>query len=96
MREELAEYAHNAWAGWMKYLFEKSILNADGTVTIPNWAVIRWQRQMNTQYGALPEGDKELDRLEADKMLAIVERPNTASRPTAPSSPAGDGDSNDD
>ena len=79
MREELAEYAHDAWAGWMKYLFEKSILNADGTVTIPNWAVIRWRRQMNTQYKALPEGDKELDRQEADKMLAILEPSNTTS-----------------
>jgi len=79
MREKLAEYAHNAWSGWMKYLFEKSVQNADGTVTIPTWAVTRWRRQMNTQYEALPEGDKELDRLEADKMLAILERPNLAS-----------------
>jgi len=84
MREELAEYAHNAWAGWMKYLFEKSAQNADGTVTIPVWAVIRWRRQMNTQYKALPEGERESDRLEADKMLAILEPPNTASRPPAP------------
>ena len=79
MREELAEYAHNAWVGWMKYLFEKSTQNADGTVTIPAWAAIRWRRQMDTQYKALPENEKELDRLEADKMLAILERSNTAS-----------------
>ena len=91
MREKLAEYAHNAWSGWMKYLFEKSVQNADGTVTIPTWAVIRWRRQMNTQYEALPEGDKELDRLEADKMLAILEPSNTASSLTAPASSAGDG-----
>ena len=83
MREKLAEYAHNAWSGWMKYLFEKSVQNADGTVTIPTWAVTRWRRQMNTQYEALPEGDKELDRLEADKILAILEPSNTASSPTA-------------
>ena len=81
MREELAEYAHDAWGGWMKYLFEKSIPNADGTVTIPAWAVTRWQRQMNTQYKALPEGEKESDRLEADKMLAILERPIYAIKP---------------
>lgn len=48
VREKLAEYAHNAWSGWMKYLFDKSIINNDGTCTIPKWAVERWQRQLNT------------------------------------------------
>ena len=28
--EKIAEYAHTAWAGWMNYLFEKSIFNDDG------------------------------------------------------------------
>lgn len=68
-REALAEYAHNAWAGWMKYLFEKSIQNADGTVTIPAWAVERWTRQMTTHYINLPEEEKKSDRTEADIML---------------------------
>ncbi len=30
MREKLAEYAHEAWSGWMRYLFEKSERNPDG------------------------------------------------------------------
>jgi hypothetical protein len=72
MREKLAEYAHAAWSGWMKYLFEKSTVNADGTVTIPAWAVSRWQRQMNTPYEALPANEKESDGVEADRMIAIM------------------------
>src|SRR3990167_10985447 len=28
-REELAEYAHEAWAEWIKYMFEKSTENRD-------------------------------------------------------------------
>lgn len=56
----------------MKYLFEKSILNEDGTVTIPAWAVERWTRQCITPYATLPEQEKASDRAEADKMLAIV------------------------
>jgi hypothetical protein len=71
-RERLAEYAHTAWSGWMRYLFEKSTANPDGTVTIPAWAVERWQRQMQTAYADLPESEKASDRAEADAMLAIL------------------------
>jgi hypothetical protein len=71
-REALAEYAHEAWSGWMLYLFAKSQANDDGTVTIPAWAVERWSRQMDTEYDRLPEQEKESDRAEADKMLALI------------------------
>lgn len=72
IREDLAEYAHAAWAGWMKYMFEKGTLNDDGTYTMPAWAVERWQRQMNTSYADLSESEKNSDRDEADKMLEII------------------------
>ena len=72
VREHLAKYAHNAWSGWMQYLFEKSTLNNDGTVTIPKWAVDRWTRQSNKNYTELPEDEKDRDRHEADRMLAII------------------------
>jgi hypothetical protein len=71
-REPLAAYAHEAWAGWMLYLFSKSERNADGTLTLPAWAAERWARQMTTLYAYLPEKEKESDRAEADKMLEIV------------------------
>ena len=71
-REQLADYAHEAWAGWMVYLFEKSIHNEDGTVTIPKWAVDRWKRQTITKYLDLPEEEKESDRNEADKMISLL------------------------
>lgn len=50
LREALAHYAHDAWSGWMRYLFAKSRRNQDGTVTIPQCGVDRWVRQMNTAY----------------------------------------------
>jgi uncharacterized membrane protein YvbJ len=71
MKEDLANYAHDAWAGWMRYLFEKSTENTDGTVTIPKWAVDRWKRQMITPYIELPEEEKQSDREEADIMMEI-------------------------
>lgn len=67
--EQSAAIAHEQWSGWMKYLFEKSTQNADGTVTIPKWAVDRWTRQMNTEYNKLSEQEKESDRIEAKKYM---------------------------
>jgi hypothetical protein len=74
LREALAEYAHEAWSGWMKYLFTKGTFNEDGTWTMPKWAVERWTRQMGTPYAGLPENEKPSDREEADKMISIGRR----------------------
>ncbi len=69
--ERLAEYAHEAWSGWMKYMFGKSSLYVDGTVVIPEELVSRWGRQMNTKYEDLPEKEKNSDREEARRMITI-------------------------
>ena len=74
VREQLAAYAHDAWSGWMEYLFSKSTQNKDGTVTIPKWAADRWKKQVAIQYMYLTEEEKELDRVEADRMLRIIEK----------------------
>lgn len=71
-REPLAAYAHEAWSGWMRYLFEKSTRNADGTVTIPAWAVERWERQVATPYSLLSAQEQDSDRAEADRILGII------------------------
>jgi hypothetical protein len=71
-RERLADYAHAAWSGWMQYMFKKSTYH-QGRVIIPVDLVERWTRQMNTPYAELPESEKESDRLEADRILEIVD-----------------------
>ncbi len=72
LMEELAEYAHEAWSGWMKYMFKKGFLLSDGSVKIPADSANRWRRQFQTEYVDLPESEKESDRDEARKMLKIV------------------------
>ena len=67
-RERLAAYAHESWAGWIRYQWSLTTLNADGTRTIPKDSVDRWSRQSVTSYSQLPEGEKESDRQEADKI----------------------------
>lgn len=86
-REALAEYAHDAWSGWMKYMFEhggfSTIQADDNGKSLTFWTMKpemyeRWHRQMLTPYFLLPESEKESDRAEADKMLAILESAETA------------------
>lgn len=72
-REALAEYAHAAWSGWMAYLFARSLVHPDGSVTIPPDLVARWKRQVSTPYADLPPHEQDSDRDEADRMLAIIE-----------------------
>ena len=74
LREQLAAYAHDAWAGWMRYLFSQCLPGhgwQEGVV-VPRKALERWRRQMATPYANLSEAEKDSDRREADKMLAIV------------------------
>ena len=74
LREALAGYAHDAWAGWMNYLFSKSDRNADGSYVIPKELVERWERQVSTGYADLPENEQNSDREEADKMMKILKK----------------------
>lgn len=73
--ESLAYYAHEAWAGWMHYMFDHCPVkkNDDGSITIPAKLVERWRRQMDTKYPELTEQEKERDRREARKMLKVMD-----------------------
>lgn len=80
LRERLAAYAHDAWAGWMKYQFEQGgceMIRLFENTTQEVWVMspssyTRWQRQMNTPYADLPESEKDSDRVEASKILKAV------------------------
>lgn len=76
VREKLANYAHEAWVGWMEYLFAQSTQNGDGTVTIPTSLVDRWKWQIEKNYYEFPEEMKLSDRKEADRMIAIINNSN--------------------
>lgn len=74
MREELAALIHDMWSGWIGHVASKSTLNPDGSMTIPAWAVRRRERQMKGSYNDLSEKEKNSDRREADKVLALIEK----------------------
>lgn len=91
IRERFAALAHEQWAGWMQFLFEKTTPNNDGSVNLPQWAVERWTRQMNTPYDNLPEEEKDSDRIEAEKVMATIRY--CASEQGAEPDPKGRGES---
>lgn len=72
LREQVAAAQHEIWAHWMRYLFDVSVSNADGSVTIPAAKVERWMRQINTPYTDLTEIEKDADREQADKVLETL------------------------
>ena len=78
LREPLARYAHEAWSGWMQYMFGKCDANGEShngyylMLRMPRALYNRWQRQMETAYADLPESEKESDREQADKILETI------------------------
>ena len=72
IREELSDYAHDTWSGWMKYMFGKGRFTVEGEFILPLGLVSRWMRQMNTPYAELSEAEKLSDQKEAARILAIT------------------------
>jgi len=73
LQTKLAAYAHKSWSGWTSHLFSKCDKNPDGTLTIPKWAVERWQRQIDTTYEELTAEEQKSDLHEANLMIEVVD-----------------------
>lgn len=73
MLTKLADVQHEIWSHWMKYLFEVSVQNDDGTVMIPADKVENWKRQMVTSYADLSSKEQESDIEQAQKVVAALE-----------------------
>lgn len=72
MREKIAAVQHAIWSHWMRYMFSCGTFNSDGTWVMPADKVERWQRQAETGYLDLPDEERESDRHQADKVIAIL------------------------
>ena len=70
--DALAEIEHERWADWQAHVFNVSVKNEDGSVTIPAEYVSRWERQVHTPYIALSEDDKQKDRNQVGRYLPSV------------------------
>lgn len=73
LSQVFADYVHKSWSKWMRYLFQQSTRNEDGTVTIPKEFVDRWTRQMDTNYEDLSASEQLSDIDEAYEIIAIFD-----------------------
>jgi hypothetical protein len=74
--EELADVQHQIWSQWMVHLFSRCRRNPDGSSeTIPDDLVVRWKRQMATDYADLTEREKNSDREQAREVMAVLGEP---------------------
>ena len=74
MEEVVAAEMHAVWTHWMKYLQANVVWQEGVGWIIPEHFILRWQRQMRTPYAELPEEEKQSDRHQAQKVLAVIER----------------------
>lgn len=72
-REAVADLVHQIWSHWAKYQITCGKLNSDASFTISAALTERWIRQMNTVYKDLTETEKESDRHQADKIIALLD-----------------------
>lgn len=61
-REAIAALEHEQWAHWTRHMLDN--------LTDEN--IDRWRRQIDTPYHALSEPEKDMDRVWADKVLALT------------------------
>ncbi len=73
LREQLAGVQHAIWAHWMRYMFSCGTFSPEtGNWIMPADKALRWERQMNTDYSELTERERNSDRDQADKVLAVL------------------------
>ena len=71
-REKIAAEMHAIWSHWLAYVVSRGVPNERGDIIIPANFVGRWMLQMDIPYDKLTEDEKETDRLQADKIIAII------------------------
>ncbi len=70
--ETLAENEHERWSHWQRYLHKQGVRQSDGSLLIPPELVDRWEKQIDTHYDRLSDGEKESDREQVRKYLPLI------------------------
>jgi hypothetical protein len=83
LRERVAELCHAQWSGWMRYMLGDCDSSVCHAVSGPNAEhprprlqhadyLARWRRQLATPYADLSDAEKDSDRAEADRFIALI------------------------
>lgn len=79
--EELAAIEHERWSHWQRHVHAKGRRQSDGSLVLPAELVERWERQIATEYADLNEAEKESDREQVRRYLALIVSTLKLSRP---------------
>ena len=80
LRDELASLQHAMWSEWMRALWRFVERNERGEDILALPARARLLRLMNEPFSQLDEDEKEQDRAEADRILAVLDKYCAAGR----------------
>lgn len=72
LREKLAAIEHERWSSWQRYVHDRGNRQADGSLVLSADDVVRWDRQMTTDYADLTEAEKDSDREQVDRYWHLV------------------------
>ncbi len=72
MKERIAALIHKIWANWINYILSISIINEDGSITIPQEKAREWLVLSKKDFTELSEKDRSNSLRSADKILAIA------------------------
>jgi hypothetical protein len=72
LMEQLSTIEHERWSHWQRYLHSRGVRQPDGSLLLPADLVDRWEKQMNTDYNGLSNGEKESDREQVRKYLPLI------------------------
>ena len=72
-REDLAELMHYYWVQQMELVFKK-LVKSGKKYCLPFENINCWSHRMDAPYNRLSEQDKELNRLEADRIIKVLLR----------------------
>lgn len=72
MRHKIASLIHRIWANWINYILSISIVNPDGSITIPEEKAREWLVLSKKNFDELSEKDRSNSLRNADKILAVA------------------------
>jgi hypothetical protein len=72
LTEQLAAIEHERLSHWQQYLHGKGVRQPDGSLLLPADLVARWEKQSETKFAKLSEQEKESDRDQVRRYLALI------------------------
>ena len=70
--EQLAAIEHARWSHWQRHMHGTATKQLNGSMVIPAELVVRWEKQMLTDYTDLSDGEKQSDRDQVERYLPLI------------------------